>query len=219
MAGSAFQVDNELVDKFLEFVEVSACENGQEAAYRRCRSSSTCCYSLREVPTVVKRGVGPRIHGRAEPVHGAGLPGEQACRSRSPQRPIQVDTQPDQFARLVTTVLPSPDLGGHTERMNQLLSSPAYLATCDRIGQLVHEYGRDQNTCRTPAFMHVRPSSDLVGRMVASALKRFDFKPLLETSLLSALCQVTEGEAQLQGFRLVFLGLLGILEEAAPTES
>ena len=81
--------------------------------------------------------------------------------------------------------------------MNNILSSPAYLAACDRIGQLVNDYGRDHDTRRTPAFQYHRPSSDVVGRMVASALKRFDLKPLLEESLLRTLCQVTDGETQL----------------------
>src|SRR5262245_50857916 len=98
------------------------------------------------------------------------------------------------------------------------IQSPAYIHACDRIGQILNDYGRDMNTSRTPAFQYHRPTSDVVGRNVASALKRFDFRVLLETGVLDALCLALEGETELQGFRLIFLGLRDVVGGLSPTQ-
>jgi hypothetical protein len=86
-----------------------------------------------------------------------------------------------------------------------------YYLMCDRIGQLLNDYARDNVTDRTPAFQMHRPNGDAIGRNVAAALKRWDFRALTRDGLLGALCDALEGEHELDSFRRVFQGLCEIV--------
>jgi hypothetical protein len=53
-------------------------------------------------------------------------------------------------------------------------------------------------------------TGDAIGRNVASALKRWDFRSLTRDGLSCILCIVLQDEQELEGFRRVFLGLMQI---------
>lgn len=107
--------------------------------------------------------------------------------------------------------LPFPCFLRHDARMD----TTRYHAACDRIGQLLNAYGQEHNHDRTPAFQYHRPSSDVIDRAVASALKQFDFRALVRERVLGALCDALEGEHELQPIRLIFQGLRELVEDEA----
>lgn len=92
------------------------------------------------------------------------------------------------------------------------MNTPNYHAACDRIGRLLTIYAREENSSTTEAFCGQRPSHDGLSRVVVSALKRMDFKPLLQPGLLPVLVEVVQPHDDLYGFRQLFTGLLAIID-------
>jgi hypothetical protein len=61
------------------------------------------------------------------------------------------------------------------------MDTSRYHALCDRIGKLLNDYGKNHTVFdRTPAFQYPRPNGDSLGRNVASAMKRWDFRSLVK---------------------------------------
>jgi len=96
--------------------------------------------------------------------------------------------------------------------MEQLLSSPAYRKHCDLVGRLVMEYGKEKDKQAAQSFRYRSVQYGSMAHTVVASLKRLDFSALLEPLLLNVLCDLTQGNHHLAGFRQLFLGLKTIIQ-------